>query len=167
MRCLFCKHETKHEHGTRYFKSLSYGRCGCEFKCMMFRSAHIELYTGDIPVATLKCWYQFGKSSQQRNYQSLKIRYCYVYTVADLLWTYINKHLNWHTFYILNNANRFRNLNLNHQKPNENKKMYLSRCAYSCIVMSFIFVAIYTVSFEMGVNFSSWLWHRGGATKLT
>ena len=30
--------------------------------------------------------------------------------------------------------------------------MYLSRCAYSCIVMSFIFVAIYTVSFEMGVN---------------
>ena len=33
--------------------------------------------------------------------------------------------------------------------------------------MSFIFVAIYTVSFEMSVNFSSWLLDHGGATKRT
>ena len=44
VRCLFCKHETKYEHGkTRYFKSLAYGRCGCELKCIMFSSAHLEL----------------------------------------------------------------------------------------------------------------------------
>ena len=45
MRCRwFCKHETKHEHGqTRYLKSLAYGRCACEFECIMFSSAHLEL----------------------------------------------------------------------------------------------------------------------------
>ena len=48
---------------------------------------HPIIYTGDTPVATLKCWYQFGELSEQRSYQSFKIRYCYVYTVADSLWT--------------------------------------------------------------------------------
>ena len=153
------------------FKSLAYRRCGCEFKCIMFSSAHLELSSnnkqlGDAPGATLKCWHQFGELSKQKNYQSLKIRYYYVYTVADSLWTWINKHLNWHTFFALNNSNRFRNLNLNHQEPNEILKN-VSKCTFSCIFMSFIFVAICTVSFEMSLNFSSWLWDHGGATKRT
>ena len=65
---------------------------------------------------------------------------------------YLHRRWNWHTFYTLNNANRFRNLNLNHQEPNEILKKDASKCAFSCIVISLIFVAIYTVSFEITLS---------------
>ena len=80
---------------------------------------------------------------------------------------YLHRRWNWHTFYTLNNTNRLRNLNLNHQEPNEIKKKDASKSAFSCIVMSLIFVAIYTVWFEISINFSSWLRNHEDATKRT
>ena len=141
MRCLFYKHATKREcWQTGYCKSLAYGRCGCDFKCIMFDSAHqphLELSSNNAQETLPGRHWRVGtpvELSEQKNYQSSKI------TIM-----YLHRRWNWHTFYTLNNANRLRNLNLNHQEPNEiKKKMRLS--VHSVVLSCHLFLWPFTLS---------------------
>ena len=52
------------------FKSLAYGRCDCEFKCIMFSSAHLELSSNNVQ-ATLP-WWHWSFGTNLASYQNRK-----------------------------------------------------------------------------------------------